>query len=269
MRAHTAGIHSTEVAGPDGDIETSHEWSKSNSDGQRGDSHTMVKDLIVKGIKRPKKIPAYLRGKIRYIFNVHVRKRLPFNYEAVVRGWGIKGAELPHFSARLYREVKLLNDAIGNYHAKRSLEIGCGYGRLTPWIAEHSEQHYAIEPESVLLESARKLYPDICFYQTKAQKLSFSNCYFDLCVSWTVLQHILPKELNKAATEIKRVCAPEAIIILAEGVGKKRDSRYWEHTLEEWKHLFLPWKLTWCSERKIEETFKGNAGLVMRFKRIN
>ncbi len=222
-----------------------------------------IKDLMIKGIKRPYRIPSYLK----YVFNIQIRKRVPFTYEQVAGGLGIKVAELPHFSARLYREVKLLNEAIESYHAKRSLEIGCGYGRLTPWIAVHSDQHYAIEPESILLNDARKLHSNIHFHQAKAQKLPLPSSYFDLCVSWTVLQHIPPKELTKAVTEIKRVCAPEAIIILAEGLGKKRGRKYWEHTLKEWMDLFSPWKLTWCTERKIERTHKGSAGLVMRFKR--
>ena len=152
----------------------------------------MVRDLVLKGIKRPYRIPSYLRYKIRCISNLYIRKRVPFAYEQVVGGWGINGAGLPHFSARLYREVKLLERAIGSYCAERSLEIGCGYGRLTPWIAEHSKQHYAIEPESALLNDAKKLYPNVHFYQAKAQKLPFPSSYFDLSVSWTVLQHIPP-----------------------------------------------------------------------------
>jgi len=226
-----------------------------------------VKNLIIKGIKKPHRVPSYLKKKIGYAYSIHIGKRVPFAYEDVVGAWGVKGAGLPHFSARLYREVKLLNEAIASYHAKRSLEIGCGYGRLTPWIAEHSQQHYAIEPESVLLNDAKKLYPDIHFYQARVQKMPFPDSYFDLCVSWTVLQHILPKELTKTVTEIKRVCTREAIIILAEALGEKGGKRAWEHTLEGWEDLFSPWRLTWSTERKIEETFRGYAGLVMRFER--
>lgn len=202
----------------------------------------------------------------RALYNIYVRKTVPFTHEAVVSGWEIEGAGLPHFSARLYKEAQLIDKAIGSYHAKKSLEIGCGYGRLTPWLANHSDKHYAIEPDSVLLSAARKLYSNIQFYQAKAQKLPFPNSHFDLCVSWTVLQHIPPKELGKAIAEIRRVCTTEAIIILAEGVGTDSSEVYWEHPLQEWKNLFRPWKLTWYAERKIEETFKGFAGLVMRFE---
>ena len=211
------------------------------------------------------KLFSRILSSLKYRFCVTIQKRVPFTYEKVVSGWRIKGAGLPHFSSRLYRETKLLNKAIGSYHAKKSLEIGCGYGRLTPWIAEHSDKHYAIEPEPLLLKDAKKLYPSIYFYQAKAQKLPFANSYFDLCVSWTVLQHILPKELTKAVNEIKRVWTPEAIIILAEGVGKQRGGEYWEHTIEEWIDLFSPWRLTWYTEWNIGKKLKG--GLVMRFEK--
>ena len=207
----------------------------------------MVKDLLIKGFKSPHRVP-------RYLWCRYIKKRVPFTYKAVA------GAELPQFSARLYREVKLLNEAVGGFRAKRSLEIGCGYGRFTPWIAEYSDQHYAVEPESVLLNDAKKLYHNFYFYQAKAQKLPFPDCYFDLCVSWTVLQHIPPTELTKATAEIKRVCAPEAIIILCEEVGKSKKYGFWQHTLEEWMSLFLPWKITW-------HTPFQHGVLVMRFER--
>jgi len=208
--------------------------------------------------------------RVIYIFNVYIRKRTPFTYDEVVADWGIKGAGLPHFCARLYAEVKLLEEAVGDYHAKRSLEIGCGYGRLTPWIAKHSDQHYAIDPESFLLKNAEKLYPNVRFYQAKAQKLPFPDKYFDFCVSWTVLQHIPPKQFIKAVAEIKRVCTPEATIILVEGVGNLISDLgiYWEHTLEEWTALFSPWELIWQKERKLEASYKSVAhGLIMRFER--
>jgi len=214
-------------------------------------------------------LPKSFRSKMGHLINVQIRRRTKFTYEDVVSDWGVNGAGLPHFSARLFNEVTLLKRAIGRYIAKRSLEIGCGYGRLTPWIAKHSNEHYAIEPELALLNDAKKLYPNVHFYRTKAQKLPFPNHYFDLCVSWTVIQHIPPNQLIKAISEIKRTCTPKAIIVLAEGVGQFSMTGYWEHTLEEWTNLFSPWKLTWCTERKLEETFKGNSGLVMRFEREN
>lgn len=202
-----------------------------------------------KGFNNIRRIP-------RYLWYRYVKKRVPFTYETVA------GAELARFSARFYIEIKLLNEAIGDYHAKRSIEIGCGYGRLTPWIADHSDHHYAIEPESDLLDKARKYYPYCQFHQTSAQKLPFNDRFFDLCVCWTVLMHIPPSELFKATKEIQRVCDPQAIIILAEGVGNKKNHGFWQHSIEEWKNLLLPWKLTWYKPSPFVPT-------VMRFERNN
>lgn len=219
-----------------------------------------LKILLKSALKNPFRIPRWIYSVIFARF----RGRVPFTSNQVVGGWTIKGAGLPHFSSRLYNELKLLNEALGVYRAKRSLEIGCGYGRLTPWISDHSDVHYAIEPEAVLLSFAKELYPNINFNKAKAQKLPFPDNYFDLCVSWTVLQHIPSKsELIKAINEIKRVCAKNSIIILAEGVGNVKLITYNEYTIEEWIDFFKPWKLSWSKEKKIENTVKGE--LVMKF----
>lgn len=218
----------------------------------------MIREFVVKGLKNPQKIPAY----IRYL----ITRRVPFTFESVTDGWGDNGKGLPSFSARLYQETTLLQEAIGKFKATKSLEIGCGYGRLTPWIAEFSEKHYAIEPEIQLLKTAKKLYPSVTFYSSKAQALPFPDDYFDLCVTWTVLQHLPKTEMIKAIVEIKRVCAQKALIIIAEGVGKRRGIWYWEHPLGAWKELFQPWELTWYKERKIEKSFTDFAGLIMKFE---
>jgi hypothetical protein len=64
---------------------------------------------------------------------------------------------------------------------------------------------------------------------------------------------------------MKRVCSPEAIIILCESVGKCKATAgaygYWVHPIEEWANLFLPWKMTW------HITGFGSDLEVMRFER--
>jgi len=226
----------------------------------------MAKALIIEALRNPKKAILYLSHRIKLAYVLRVQRRTPFSFDEVVSIWNVKGSHLPHFASRLYREVKLLNDALGNYHVERSLEIGCGFGRLTPWIAEYSDHHYAVEPEVRLLHDAERLNPKVRFHRALAQALPYPDRYFDLCVTWTVLQHIPPSEIKKAIGEIKRVCKPGAVIILAEGVGLRRSENYWERALKEWVVLMYPWKLIWHVERKIEETFQGSAGLVMKFQ---
>lgn len=157
--------------------------------------------------------------------------------------WGGEVTGPAEFSCRLYEEVQLLKKALRNYNAKHSLGIGCGYGRLTPWIVDHSDAHYAVDPESKFLNDARRLYPKVVFRQAVAQSLPFPDDYFDLIVSWTVLQHVPPEGISDAVREIKRVAESSAVIILAEATEYADHSTYWEHSVEEWKNFFAPWKL--------------------------
>jgi len=154
----------------------------------------MVYNLIKKGLKEPYKILPYIYRKSKFYYYRYVKGRIYFDYSTGVVG-GLTGPA--EYSCRLYEEVQLFKRPIRNYYAKRSLEIGCGYGRLTPWIADFSDAHYAVDPVSEFLNDARLLYPEVDFRQATAQSMPFPDDYFDLIVSWTVLQHIPPKKYSK------------------------------------------------------------------------
>jgi SAM-dependent methyltransferase len=230
------------------------------------------KKSIVRVLRKSAKIPRYLWWKsgLKKIFNRRIRKRIPFDYQAVVSDWGMEGAGLPHFSSRLYCEVKLLQKTMSSGKTnkfEKSLEIGCGYGRLTPWIMEYSKEHFAVEPETELFKVAKSLYPNAHFFNTKAQKLPFPDEFFDLCVTWTVLQHIPLEEQEKAAKEITRVAKKTATIILAEEIGTLKGETVWFRTLESWAKLFEPWELVWQIDRTLEKTAGKKQGKIMRFER--
>lgn len=213
------------------------------------------------------KVIEQLVNEITFFYQRHILKRIPFNYNRVASGWGFEGAGLPHYSNRLHKEVNQLKKAIGDYRAHKTLEIGCGYGRLSPWIQEYSKELFSVEPQLDLIQDAEILNPGVKFYNTQVQNMPFPDDYFDLCVSWTVLQHIPPgKEFIKAINEIKRVCKPNARIILGEETEGSKGKLCWSHPIDEWVYFFSPWKLTFHTERKIEVTFKGHAGTIMRFE---
>ena len=228
-----------------------------------------IRKMLSTAIKNPSRIPKYLwwRLGLESAFNKNVRKRVPFSHDMVVSFWGEEGAGLPGFSSRLYREVKLLQHAIGNFKAEKSLEIGCGYGRLTPWIMEYSREHYAVEPEKSLFKDAKRLNPKAYFHNVTAQKLPFPDRFFELCVSWTVLQHMLPKEQIKAIEEIKRVATKTAVLIVAEDTGiYEGATELTTHSVENWAELFKPWQLVWQTDRVLGETAGMPPGKVMRFE---
>ena len=204
---------------------------------------------------------------LRKFYHTRILRRVPFSHQHVATTWNTADAGIAHYASRLYREAMLLEKALDGLKVERSLEVGCGYGRLTPWIKEHSEQHFAVEPEEKLLKDARTLNPQVKFYTAKAQKLPFKENIFDLIVTWTVLQHIPPHELSKAINELKRVAKKQAVFIITEGTSAYKGETEWFYPIEEWEKMFYPWKLTKHFDRVLEETAEPNQGTVMRYER--
>lgn len=122
---------------------------------------------------------------------------------------------------RHYYEITQLRRCLGLLAAQgvtpgRSLEVGCGFGRLSPYIAEHFEQHTAVDINAAALAEAGQFYPQVSFSQASATELPFADHSFDTVITWTVLQHIPNSLVDKALSEIKRVAKPNSLIILCE-----------------------------------------------------
>lgn len=197
------------------------------------------------------KILKGIKFRIRTRRTLRKEGRLPFDVENVALG--ISSPKIAQYTANLYREVQLLEKALDGAQFTRSLEVGCGYGRVTPWIMRYSKEHYAIDPESDLLKLAIKSYPTVKFLRATAQNLSFPDDYFDLIVSFSVLHHIPPGEFKKAVEEIKRVAKPNAVIFLHERVRGRGGFKFrsWPRPIETYKRLFSPWKLARSFDRKV------------------
>jgi SAM-dependent methyltransferase len=122
---------------------------------------------------------------------------------------------------RHYYEVMHLRRCLGfiaeqGVKPGRSLEIGCGFGRLSPYIAEHFEQHTAVDINTWAVSEAKHFYPKISFSVASATELPLPDHSFDAVITWTVLQHIPNSLVGKALSEIKRVANPKSLIILCE-----------------------------------------------------
>ena len=66
-------------------------------------------------------------------------------------GWGAR--PVPESLAYHSFNRELLAAALGARRFRRSLEIGCGFGAQTPWIAEHSDEAHAIDPNPEVLST--------------------------------------------------------------------------------------------------------------------
>lgn len=184
-------------------------------------------------------------------------ERVPFAEHLVVLGHvGESG-----YAARLASEVKTLKTILAGYYAKKALDVGCGYGRLAPWIAEVSDEYYGVDAEEKLVELARKNHPTLNFQRALIQRLPFPDNMFDLCVSWTVLQHIPGSAIEKAASEILRVLQPKCVLVIGESIRDDESHTNFEYprSLSHYKELFKPLNL-------VSPILTRSAGKVLRFE---
>lgn len=176
---------------------------------------------------------------------------------------------LSEFSHELYIDSTNLIDALSDRSPARSLEVGCGYGRLTPWVADHADEHYAVDPARSLLSAAHREYPDVRFQRATAEALPFPDDAFDLAVTWGVLNHVPSDSIRTATDEIDRVVAPDGTLVISEATAGTPDSRWEYRTIEEWRDLFAPRQLVrQTSTERDEEPFRDpeREHVVMKFR---
>lgn len=204
-----------------------------------------IKELIKKGIRKTHRTIPFLFGQVfpksRWGPNSYVRQDgvVTFKYG----GFVASPSGRVEFSSKLYYEVqairKNLNEFLPKNPVKNSLEIGCGYGRHSPWIAEFSKNHYAIDPNEEVLSKAKEQYPHIHFRNVSAQSMAFPDNYFDFVLTWTVLQHIPPKSIKSVAEEINRVNSDKGILIAAEDTKAVDEGpKCWGRSKAQYEDLF-------------------------------
>jgi SAM-dependent methyltransferase len=129
----------------------------------------------------------------------------------------VAAPSIPLLLARHNYETDCIREVLKGRRFRRSLEVGCGFGRLSPTFASFSDAHTAVDINARALGDARRCYPQVSFIESSANSLPFPDQSFDLVTTWTVLQHVRPALINAALGDLKRVAAPAATILLCEG----------------------------------------------------
>lgn len=97
------------------------------------------------------------------------------------------------------------------------LDIACGRGFLTQRLANK----YQVTGADIVIDPVlMTTHPEITFYESNIEKLSFANEQFDTVVCAHTLEHV--QHLEKAIQELRRVAAKRLIIV----VPKQRPYRY-------------------------------------------
>ena len=103
-------------------------------------------------------------------------------------------------------EGPLVQQACGNVQGLRVLDMGCGTGRHTLWLAQAGAEVTGIDFSEAMLEKAHekaKGYSIDLIVHDLHQRLPFETGQFDMVVSGLVLEHIV--DLAHYFSEIARV----------------------------------------------------------------
>jgi len=105
------------------------------------------------------------------------------------------------------------------------LDIGCGTGRHSIFLAKKGFDVIAIDPSKTGLEIAKKKAEKlkINFKVGKKEKINFENNYFDAVIITNVLSHSLISDIKKSVKEINRVLKKGGFVILTDLTTKRED----------------------------------------------
>ncbi|WP_049927031.1 class I SAM-dependent methyltransferase [Halopiger goleimassiliensis] len=217
--------------------------------------------LLRRGLHRPGKIPRYLFGLLvpSSRWGPEWRRR-----DGVVTfepgGYAASPRTRPEFAANLAHEVSglwALLDDLEAHDLDRSLEVGCGYGRLSPWLATRSDWHVALDPDGRALANATEQYREweLEFVRGRAETLPCPDDAFDLVVTWTVLQHVPDGTIGAATSELRRVLSPDGHLVCCERVEPPADDHIWPRSIEEYDRLLAPLSLVEVRDRPVEPTW--------------
>lgn len=214
------------------------------------------RELLLKGLRHPHHVPEYLIGRLFPSSSIGPNWRREDGIITFATGGFAGGSpSRPALCARIHREATQIDRLLGDREYDSALEVGCGYGRMTGWIASHAGDLTAVEPNERALAAARRLYPEVDFTATSADSLPYSSDDFDLVVSWAVLGHVPPEAIEPTAREIRRVLDGTGTLLLCEKTRGESGSAAWVRSPEEYEALFAPFRVVESETRSTEPGF--------------
>ena len=83
------------------------------------------------------------------------------------------------------------------------LEIGCGAGSMTAYLAKKGYQIIGTDLSKDMIDYAKKTHPAVEFKKMSGDKLNFKNESFDIVLSFDLVEHI--PDVEKHFKEVNRV----------------------------------------------------------------
>lgn len=120
-----------------------------------------------------------------------------------------KLAAIPVGGEKKFRQLALKNLDI--HPDSRILDLCCGAGQTTKFLVNYSQQVSGLDISTVSLEKARKNVPKAEFIEGFAQKMPFSDNFFDFVHTSVALHEMTTVELEEIFKEVYRVLKPKGI----------------------------------------------------------
>ena len=159
-----------------------------------------------------------------------------------------------------------------------AVDVGCGYGRLTPVLTECAARVIGCEREPSLLSIARPLQPGVTFFECPTlAELPLADGSAEFVMAFTVLQHMADAHAEAVLAQIRRIATPRAHVLLVEetdttleaGDPSQPDLGYTRGRAVSWYGDRLPdFTLVDTSRREIEPGYpRPDVGTYMFFAR--
>ncbi len=110
------------------------------------------------------------------------------------------------------QDVRGLEKELAGLKVSRVLDLGCGIGRHSLFLASKGFQVFSIDASSRAVDftqnAARKAGFSIDVKQSAMTELPFEDRYFDYVLAWNVIYHGDPDTVRKVLSEVARVLRP-------------------------------------------------------------
>lgn len=95
------------------------------------------------------------------------------------------------------------------------LDVGCWTGQFEQLAYKSAKKMVGIDPKAEAIEFAKKYLPKVNFLVARADKLPFSNSYFDTILLLDVIEHLPKGSERMVLKEIIRVIKPGGTLIIS------------------------------------------------------
>lgn len=131
----------------------------------------------------------------------------------------------------------LLRSSLPTRSRVRALDVGCGAGRLLPWIATFATDITALDPDDSRFAVARKYSDQLndrskITYETRPLSKLASHSY-DLIVCNHIIQHIPTNDIKPMLQRLYELTAPGGILILSYSRATTKNDHYSIEHFEE------------------------------------